>query len=113
MAFSSMINYRRLTAKQSVHINNPARLSGWSTILQGLHKHIQPGVHYESLLGFGVLGGVLPDKAGGLGVQQLVPEAAADQVGPLRQVEHGPWLRHCDAPRLQLHTCQRTKLPDQ
>lgn len=56
------------------------------------------------VLGFGDLGGFLPDKAGGLRVQQLVPQAAADQVGPLRQVEHGPLCRHCDATSLQPHT---------
>ena len=69
-------------------------------------------MHCRSLLGFSGLGGALPDKAGGLGVQQLVPEAASDQVGTLGQVEHGPWCRHCDAPRLPLPTCQNKGLHD-
>lgn len=54
------------------------------------------------LLGFGGLGGSVPDQTRGLGVEQLVPEAAADQVGPLGQVEHPPLSRHCDA--ASLHT---------
>ena len=64
------------------------------------------------LLGFAGLGGVLPDEAGGLRVEQLVPEAAADQVGPLRQVEHAPLCRHRDAACLQPHTITPISLPD-
>lgn len=66
-------------------------------------------MRYRSILGFGGFGSVLPDQAGGLGVEQLVPEAAANQVGPLRQVKHGSRGRHCDAPRLQLYICQKRK----
>ena len=53
------------------------------------------------LLGFGGLGGSVPDQTRGLGVEQLVPEAAADQVGSLGQVEHAPLSRHSDAASLQ------------
>ena len=60
------------------------------------------------ILGFVGLGGVLPDEAGGLGVEELVPQAAADQVGPLGQVEHAPLCRHCDA--ASLHPTHHHKL---
>jgi len=49
------------------------------------------------LLGFGGLGSFFPDKARRLGVEQLVPEAAADQVRSLGQVEHAALTRHGDA----------------
>lgn len=74
---------------------------------EGMYAHGR-----ENLLGFGSLGGVLPDKAGGLRVQQLVPEAATDQVGPLRQVEHASLCRHCDAACLQPHTATPVSLPN-
>lgn len=61
------------------------------------------------VLGFGDLGGILPDKAGRLRVQQLVPQAATDQVGPLGQVEHASLCRHCDATSLQSHTATQMR----